>query len=133
MVRFMSSRIFAAAAVVLTLGLGLRLSVPALAGEPVRFMQMIEDLPLMPGLDEDADAGINFDSPGGRIVEVYAVGPVSPAEVAAYYQDVLPQLGWRVGGGGLYIRDAETLRVEAVDGAAGEPLSVRFRVQPAKP
>ena len=106
---------------------------PARAADPVRFMETIEDLPLMPGLDEDAASGINFDSPGGRIIEVYAAGRVTAAAVAEFYKEVLPQLGWRAEADGLYIRDAESLRVEAVGAAAGGPLSVRFRVQPAKP
>ncbi len=126
MMKFMSLRLIA---VIVALGL----SVPGLAADPVRFMQTIEDLPLMPGLDEDAASGINFDSPGGRIVEVYAVGRVTAAEVTAFYQEVLPQLGWRGDAGGLYIRDAESLRIEAISAEPSGPLSVRFRVQPAKP
>ena len=30
------------------------------------FFKDIEDLPIAPGLKEDADSGMRFDSPGGR-------------------------------------------------------------------
>jgi len=115
------------------IAVAIALCVSVSVADPVRFMQTIEDLPLMPGLDENAASGVNFDSPGGRIIEIYAVGRVTAAEVVAFYQEVLPQLGWRGNSGELYIRDAESLRIEAISADPGGPLSVRFRVQPVKP
>ena len=42
------------------------LSSPAVLSQT--FFKGIEDLPIAPGLKEDADSGMRFDSPGGRIV-----------------------------------------------------------------
>src|SRR3546814_7081615 len=54
----------------------------------------VEDLPLMPGLAEIADAATVFDAPQGRIVESYAAGTVAAAEIRSFYAQTLPQLGW---------------------------------------
>lgn len=100
------------------------------AAEP--FVAGFEDLPLMPGLTQVAGAGMVFDTPGGRIVEAYARGAVSPAEVFAFYGRTLPQLGWRQGARSRYHRDGETLRLEvsgAAEGAA-PPVTVHFYLSP---
>ena len=54
-----------------------------------------EDVPLMPGLATDAGASIVFDKPQGRIVEAAATGAVTRHAVMAFYEESLPQLGWR--------------------------------------
>src|SRR3546814_2101394 len=54
----------------------------------------VEDLPLMPGLAEIADAATVLDAPQGRIVESYAPGTVAAAEFRSFYAQSLPQLGW---------------------------------------
>ena len=64
------------------------------AQETAGFVSTIEDLPLMPGLIEE-EGGMVFDSARGRIVDAYATGPVSEAAVKEFYDDTLPQLGWR--------------------------------------
>ena len=67
---------------------------PSVAQEAAGFVSTIEDLPLMPGLIEE-EGGMVFDSARGRIVDAYATGPVSEAAVKEFYDDTLPQLGWR--------------------------------------
>ncbi|MDH5749772.1 MAG: hypothetical protein OEY85_10740, partial [Rhodospirillales bacterium] len=42
----------------------------------VPFVSGMEDLPLMPGLEEVAASSIVFDTPQGRIVETFATGNV---------------------------------------------------------
>lgn len=98
-------------------------------GQDVRFLSVIEDLPLMAGLDEDADAAMTFDSAQGRIVEAHAAGRVGAAAVTAFYAATLPALGWREAGDGQYARGDEilTLEIEPADGAA---VSVRFALRP---
>ena len=59
------------------------------------FLRFVEDLPLAPGLIEDANAIVVFDKPNGRIVETRAIGPHSSvAAVVDFYRQTLPQLGW---------------------------------------
>lgn len=61
-------------------------------------VQMLEDLaiPLMAGLNENADGALLFDSPEGRIINAEANGKVNSQEAYQYYKVVLPSLGWQV-------------------------------------
>jgi hypothetical protein len=110
---------------------GMASMVPVLAQDAGAFVSTIEDLPLMPGLVEEA-GGMVFDSPGGRIVEAYATGEVSEGAVRDFYGETLPQLGWRPLGGGVYQRESEILKVEFPGGpGAAPPLTVGFSLAPA--
>jgi hypothetical protein len=116
------------------LGSGMAAVVPSdrtLAQSPDAFVGAIEDLPLMPGLIEE-EGGMVFDSARGRIVEAFATGPVSEAAVRAFYDETLPQLGWRPLGQGAFQRENEILMVEFPGGpGAAPPLTVGFRLMPA--
>jgi hypothetical protein len=110
---------------------------PAMAGTEEgeaggSFVAGFEDLPLMPGLIQVADAGVVFDTPAGRIVEAYAEGAVASADVAAFYARTLPQLGWRRVDAGEYRREDELLRLEisGSDGPAETTVTVRFYLSP---
>lgn len=92
------------------------------------YVTQVEDLPLMPGLSEIADAGLVFDVPSGRIVEAYAQGPVVRKAVLAFYRKALPQLGWRAAGGNAFQREGENLKLDFLDG--GDALIVRFTLTP---
>ncbi|MDA0305630.1 MAG: hypothetical protein O3B76_05000 [Proteobacteria bacterium] len=97
------------------------------------FISIIDDLPLMPGLVEEA-GGVVFDSPGGRIVQAYASGNVSQGAVRAFYSETLPQLGWRPLSVGVYQRESEILKVEFPGGpGAPPPLTVGFSLAPTAP
>jgi hypothetical protein len=60
------------------------------------FLSTLEDVPLMPGLIEIAGAGMVFDKPDGRIAETFAEGALAVAAVRRFYEESLPQLGWRL-------------------------------------
>lgn len=128
-----SNRLWVAAFIVF-LGGGIAAQIPfnqALAQEAAGFVSTIEDLPLMPGLIEE-EGGMVFDSARGRIVEAFATGPVSEAAVRAFYDETLPQLGWRPLGAGAFQRENEILMVEFPGGpGAAPPLTVGFRLMPA--
>ncbi|MBL6927882.1 MAG: hypothetical protein ISR44_01815 [Rhodospirillales bacterium] len=96
--------------------------------EPAAFLAGFEDLPLMPGLVEDESAGMEFDAPGGRIVEAVASGSVSQAGVLDFYGSTLPQLGWRDVGQRVFSREGEVLRLEISEN--GGVVTVRFAVSP---
>jgi len=93
------------------------------------FFEILEDVPVMPGLQPVADAGIEFDTPSGRIVEAYAIGATSRSAVLEFYRGTLPQLGWQAGAGDAFLREDESLSIDFF-GADGE-LTVRFTVAPA--
>ncbi len=107
-----------AAALVLTL------TAPAWAGS---FLSVMEDLPLAPGLEEQAGA-LQFDSPTGQIVEATASGNIKADAVLNFYAETLPQLGWEKIGEGAYRRDKEVLRIET--SGHKMPVQVRFRLVP---
>ena len=92
------------------------------------FLSGFEDVPLMPGLTADEEAGLVFDSPAGRIVETYTFGEVAWADVISFYTASLQSLGWRAEGEGRYLRESEELQIDRFgsDGA----LTVRFTLAP---
>ncbi len=107
------------------------LAAPAmLAAQPAAFVEELGDVPLMPGLRLIEDAGVAFDAPAGRIVEVVATGRVAPARVREFYARTLPQLGWRRESGTVFRREAEILRIETSE--AGGEVTVRFVLLPEK-
>ncbi len=98
------------------------------AQQAVRFLSVMEEMPLMPGLMEVTDEAVTFDGPSGRIIQAFAAGNLQVDEVRAFYAAALPQLGWSRQANGEYRRDAEILRLEvslASDGATGAHYMLR--------
>ena len=95
------------------------------------FFSLIEDLPVMPGLSEDVEAGMVFDKPEGRIVTAVAQGRVPKDAPTRYYDEVLPQLGWQKQSGGDWRRDEETLRAAISEDAGTVRLTIT--ISPAGP
>ncbi|HEV2677873.1 MAG TPA: hypothetical protein VGV37_25300 [Aliidongia sp.] len=91
-----------------------------------------EDVPLMPGLASDDSSSLVFDKPQGRIVEAAARGAVTRHAVMAFYDESLPQLGWRrtaaSAGTKSFERDGERLSLD-FDGRDGN-LQVAFTLAP---
>jgi len=93
-----------------------------------------EDVPLMPGLSADEAASLIFDKPQGRIVEAAARGAVTRHAVMAFYEESLPQLGWRrsvqntATASKSFERDGERLSLD-FDGRDGN-LQVAFTLAP---
>ncbi len=125
-VRWMKRAGAALASLLALAGAGLLVPSARAAGA---FVAGLEDLPLMPGLATVAGAGLDFDTPEGRVVEAYAKGKASLAEVLDFYAATLPQLGWDAAGQGRYRREGEMLRLELYQGE-GE-LTVRFYLSPS--
>ncbi len=92
------------------------------------FLRGFADLPLMPGLEEQADATVSFDSPYGRIAEAVAAGAVTRADVLAFYRETLPALGWRQTGDARFRREDEVLELRFAQEA--RRLVVRFSLAP---
>jgi hypothetical protein len=92
------------------------------------FLSIAEDVPLMPGLAENADAAAVFDKPSGRIASTEAKGAVTAKAVRDFYASTLPQLGWTRQTSEQYRREKEQLRL----GFAGRDgaLTVRFELAP---
>ena len=103
---------------------------PAYGQEPTQggFVAGVDDLPLMAGLSEGPEAGFVFDKPSGRIVEAYASGEIVPEAIVRFYEETLPQLGWKRLGELAFTREGEVLRI-TVTGADGKVI-VRFSLLP---
>lgn len=106
------------------------------AGAVTRFLTGSEDVPLMEGLAEIPDTRIIFDTPGGRIVDVDTKGTVSADDVADFYRESLPALGWKpdqaAGGSAYTFRRASEILVITVHGEndGDDALGVRFNLRP---
>ncbi len=100
-------------------------------GSETQFANVIDDLPLMPGLQLVDDEDVLFDEPGsGRIAETNAVGSVDIGEVYKFYQRSLPHLGWKAVNAHTYERGSEMLHIDAK--ANNKVTTVTFTVKPAK-
>lgn len=90
----------------------------------------------MEGLVEDAESGTIFDTARGRIVEAFAFGPLKEDRVLAFYDETLPQLGWRRVASGVFRREGEVLNLDFSIDSSTRPTStsilmVGFRVMPS--
>lgn len=92
------------------------------------FLPGMEDVPLMERLTLTGDTELVFDSPAGRIVDVYAQGDVSRDAVLQFYRETLPELGWTPNGPAAFSREQETLTLGFTDEAGA--LTVRFSLAP---
>ena len=117
---------FMAAAIFVTLPIAVQ---EGAAQEGKEFIAGIEDLPVMPGLAEIADAGLIFDKPSRRIVAAYAQGEVGEQAVLDFYQETLPQLGWLSQADNRYAREGEELTLEVRASETGGVV-VMFRLAP---
>ena len=116
------SVLVSALAVVLILALAAR------GQEAGRYFTALPDLPIMPALREVPEAGVSFDKPEGRIVEVYAEGLAGPDEVLRFYHQTLPQLGWQASGPKSFRREGEVLALDLE--SDGDRLTLRCSLRP---
>lgn len=58
------------------------------------FIDGMEDIPLMQGLQQVKSENIAFGNEESRFIEVYLSGKVSFQAVEKFYMNTLPQLGW---------------------------------------
>ena len=101
-----------------------------------RFVDGIEDLPLMPGMENVPDASLAFDTDTGRIVVAFAeeaqAGAMDFSAVVGFYASTMPQLGWTAAALSekmvRWTREGEELILEAV--AVRPELVVRFSLSP---
>ena len=106
-----------------------------LAGSPAAadsaFLQEVADMPLPAGFTEDTAAGMAFDKPEGRIIEAVASGRGAVVDVAGFYRNALPELGWTAVGRPealAWRREGEMLRIDIA--ATGPTVTVRFHIAP---
>ncbi|MGV8997513.1 MAG: hypothetical protein ACOH12_11255 [Parvibaculaceae bacterium] len=131
-----SGRIFALLLFGLVLPVGaVSLSVSAAQAQQ-KYLDAVEDMPLMNGLHETGEGGMVFDKPNGRIVRTIAEGRVGLIAARRFYENTLPQLGWvrhkkleLIGDLLVFDRESERLEIEFVP-VAGGTTQVRFSFEP---
>ena len=107
--------------------LGLFVAPQAMVPAHAETMQQgwVGDLPIMHGMRIEPELGFAFDSPGGRIVLVFAATTSDRQDVLAYYNDALMSLGWS-GGDGNWVRGDESLGLAQVDTSVGRLWRIRL-------
>lgn len=80
---------------VLVAGTGARAETDMVSEVPA-FLADLSDVPLAPGLLEVEGERLVFDKPEGRIVQAVATGKRPVSEIAGFYRETLPQLGWEL-------------------------------------
>jgi hypothetical protein len=101
---------------------------PAVAADRTAFVAGVEDLPLVPGMKVVSDTVVAFDAAAGRIVEAYAIGPLTKRFVLDFYGQSLPQLGWTAERPDRFVRQGEALQLDFF--GRDQQLTVRFTVAP---
>lgn len=96
------------------------------------FFEALYDVPVMPGLEELKDQAMLFDKPDGRIASVVAASrSLSGAQIIRFYEEALPQLGWKKFKQNQYIRGKDRL---VMDVTKTPPLTVvHFTLSPDRP
>lgn len=92
------------------------------------FLVGFEDIPVMEGLTAAEAPDVEFDTPLGRIVEVYATGQVTREKVSQFYEKTLPSLGWIKSKENTYTREVERFVLDFF-GQDGN-LTIRFTLAP---
>lgn len=95
------------------------------------FVEGMEDVPLMNGLNQITKDDISFGNEETRLVEAYVTSKkIKFSELADFYRDSLPQLGWNYQGKResslLFYREGENLEVVK---ESSNPLIVRFTLK----
>lgn len=100
------------------------------------------DLPIMDGLTEVPNTRVEFDKPGGKIVEVvYWAEDMPYTSILMFYMKTAPQLGWRPipvpQWPASFIRDGEMLTIGQDHKTSEKTLKnkglfVPFSIQPEK-
>ena len=106
---------------------------PAFAAGTAYF-SALEELPVAPGMTEEAQSAVRFDQPEGRIIVLQALGRMGEPEISAFYGKTLPALGWKAMGGNRYARGGEILSLEVrplenAGRGAGNRLNILLRPQ----
>ena len=94
------------------------------------FLRAIDDVPLVSGLTETADPVV-FESDQGRVVRTSAEGHVGGAQIASFYAQTLPALGWKLVEGPegvVYAREDERLTIRIREPANMAPVRVEFEL-----
>jgi len=103
----------------------------SLNAKDLKFIDGLEDIPLMPGLEQNLDKTISFGNEEARFIEVYLTSSkVGFKKVEVFYKESLPQLGWVYQGTDnnviIFYRDGESLTFQK---ESDKPLKIRITIK----
>lgn len=96
---------------------------------PAAYFSALPDLPVAPGLAEEADSAVHFDQPEGRIIVLQAIGQSKVDDIKQFYSKTLPALGWKMLKPGRYVRNNEVLLLNVKQPPKG-PVRLRILLRP---
>lgn len=101
-------------------------------GNDSDFITDFGDVPLMKGLTELDEERVIFDTEAGTIAETVLVGKIKAADIQAFYEQSLKQLGWKKIEAGhsasrwTFIRDKQVLSLRLFDSSGTKSLLVHL-------
>lgn len=95
------------------------------------FIEGLEDIPLMDGLEQNTEKTVSFGNEESRFVEVSLTSSkVGFKKIAAFYKESLPQMGWTYQGlvddTLIFYRDSESLNIHK---EKEKPLKIHITVK----
>ncbi|MCB1783061.1 MAG: hypothetical protein KDI13_03630 [Alphaproteobacteria bacterium] len=124
-----AAAILSAGMPLVTVNAGTPPNAPEQVGIP-KFFLSLQDIPLMPGLEELPAETLSFDKPEGRIIETIALmdARLQRGQVLSYYRTALPQFGWGKSGENSFYRKDESLEISFDKRESGN--IVKFMIRP---
>lgn len=110
---------------------GLLFTLPVSAAQKTKFIDGLEDVPLMNGLEQQVGNTVSFGNEESRFIEVSLTSAKAGfKKVESFYKESLPQLGWTYQGTSentlLFYRDGESLSIHK---ESAKPLVIRITVK----
>lgn len=91
------------------------------------FLTKTSDIPLMQGLKISPSNQMDFDTPTGQVLTLEGVSKTKTGdEVIAFYESILPQMGWENAEKGSFLRQSDTLNIVILKNK--KPSKVRFDI-----
>ena len=97
-----------------------------------QYLNILPDIPVMEGLNIVPDSTVTFDKPDGRIAEsAYFSETITAEDINAFYNEVLPQLGWVMDDQSRFIREQDQLTFYVFQ--SNHEAIIEFSVAPIPP
>ena len=91
------------------------------------FLTNTSDIPLMDGMKMSVGEQMDFDTPTGQVLSLDGIIKNKTGDdVLLFYENVLPQMGWKKVETGFFVRQNDTLNIVILKNK--KPAKVRFEI-----
>ena len=91
------------------------------------FLTNTSDIPLMDGMKMSVGEQMDFDTPTGQVLSLDGIIKNKTGDdVLLFYENVLPQMGWKKVETGSFVRQNDTLNIVILKNK--KPAKVRFEI-----